>query len=310
MKNILVQLTVSIICLVPFIGFTQIDAAFISNIGSIQKDVVSKLSGDKAIKDSIFLLQRASPNERKIVAGYLTNFLLDLGWEIDNHYYKSTNGNLFLDLFFSPNKGVNVVGILPATTVSEEYVVFGGHYDSKRGSPGAIDNATGVALSLGLACELTQLKERNINFMVVLFDQEEDGAIGSKAFARKLKTNNTNVHSVHTIDMVGWDANDNRALEIQLPNTYLKNLYNEVSENYDNKIHVVSYLSSDYESFLDLDFTTVGISEECSMGDTTPFYHKSTDTYDTVNFDYLSLSTHFMYSIMLRILNETKNDKN
>lgn len=309
MKDVLLH-KVIIVLLIPFIGFTQADSKLITEINSIQKGIVSKLTGTKPIKDSIFLKQRASPSERKIVVSYLSDYLSELGLKIDNYYYKTSNGNAFLDLFFSPNEGVNVVGILPATSNSEDYVIFGAHYDSERGSPGAIDNATGVALSLTLAYKLSQLKERNINFMIVLFDQEEDGALGSKAFAKKLKNENVNVHSVHTIDMVGWDDNKNRALEIQLPNFYLETLYKKVSEDYNSTIHIVNYASSDYESFLDLNFTTVGVSEECTKGDTTPFYHKSTDTYDTVNFDYLSFSTHFMYSVMLSILNETQNDKN
>ncbi|MBI2858576.1 MAG: M28 family peptidase [Chloroflexi bacterium] len=49
-------------------------------------------------------------------------------------------------------------------------VLFSAHYDCAKGSPGASDNASGVAVLLGLCREL---KGRNLPVRVVFFDREE-----------------------------------------------------------------------------------------------------------------------------------------
>jgi len=310
MNRLLVFISISILILISSKGFAQKDALFVSEISPMQKEIVARLTGKIAIKDSIFLTQRASPEERKMTVDYLSSYLLRLGLKIENHHYKTTAGNLFLDLFFNPLKGVNVVGKLKATIPSEEYVIFGGHYDSERGSPGAIDNATGIALSIGIIKKLIQLEERHINFMIVFFDQEEDGNLGSKAFASYLKKEKIKVHSVHSIDMLGWDENNDRSFEIDLPAVELEKIYNVEADKNQVLVNKNNLESSDHKSFVDQGFTTVGVSEDIVKGDTTPHYHKSSDTYDTVNFDYLGYVTYIIYRVMLNILDEVKNNEN
>ena len=59
----------------------------------------------------------------------------------------------------------------------------------------------------------------------VLFDEEEDGLVGSEAFARKLKADGVRVHSVHTIDQMGWDMDGDQRIEVELPDRGLRELY-------------------------------------------------------------------------------------
>jgi len=53
-----------------------------------------------------------------------------------------------------------------------------------------------VALCLIVASELSKLKVRNVNFIVVLFDQEEDGEVGSLAYTKMLNKKELDIHSV------------------------------------------------------------------------------------------------------------------
>lgn len=297
MKSLLKVIGYLWVTLLCFEVQAQKDTLLVSEIMPFQKEIMSRLTGKKPIKDSIYIQQRASPSERELTVNFLSQHLIEIGWQLDNHHYKTTNGNPFLDLILSPASGVNISAVLPATISSDEYVIFGSHYDSERDCPGAIDNATGVTLSLTVASQLTQLKERNVNFIIVLFDQEEDGEVGSKAYAKMLQKSKKNVHSVHTIDMMGWDEDNNRGFEIELPSPDLERLYKAEAEKFNIPLYTTKVSSSDHKSFIDRGFNTVGISEEYVKGDTTPHLHRPTDAYETVNFDFLASSTQFIFHI-------------
>ena len=53
-------------------------------------------------------------------------------------------------------KVANIEATFPGTRLPDEIVVIGGHYDTVANSPGADDNASGVALLLAVAGYLTE----------------------------------------------------------------------------------------------------------------------------------------------------------
>jgi hypothetical protein len=90
--------------------------------------------------------------------------------------------------------GTNVVALIPGTTLSDEYVVIGAHYDhlgtSCRSADaaddicnGATDNATGVAAVLSIGEKLARERggpQRSV--VLALWDREEDGLLGSRHY--------------------------------------------------------------------------------------------------------------------------------
>ena len=88
-------------------------------------------------------------------------------------------------------KVANIVATFPGTRLPDEVVVIGAHYDTVANSPGADDNASGVALLLALAGYLTENPpERTVR--VVFFVNEEwpfSGGIqmGSRVYAQRCK---------------------------------------------------------------------------------------------------------------------------
>ena len=271
-----------------------------SNVSLIQQEVVASLSGVKAI-DGTVLNQRSKPEERRLAAEYLSSQLVEHCWALENHNYKVSNGNIFLDLFFPPMEGINVSAKLAATKPSEEYILFGSHYDSERGSPGAIDNATGVALSMGVAYQLAQLTDRSVNYIVVFFDQEEDNEIGSKAYARMLRKSGKKVLLVNTFDMMGWDSDGNRGIEIELPSEGIEKLYYNEAKKLNIPIQTTKVSSSDHMSFIQEGFNALGTTEEYVQRDTTPHIHKPSDTYDTIDFEFLISSTRLVFNVFNRL---------
>jgi Zn-dependent M28 family amino/carboxypeptidase len=84
------------------------------------------------------------------------------------------------------------------------YLLLGAHYDSVPGSPGADDNASAVAACLECA---RLAKEHDIgSTMIVLFNREEDGLIGSSQFVALLASHQSpwKVEEAHIFEMVGY----------------------------------------------------------------------------------------------------------
>ena len=157
-----------------------------------QTTLVSHLSGRSPVGDTIRLVNRYTDSLRSAAASYLQTTLRRVGDEAERHAYRR-HGSWGRWLWGKPYEGTNVYATIPATIETNEYVVLGAHYDSivsempsdptEAKMPGANDNASGVALVYRVARELRRMRPRTKNIMVVLFDQEEQGRIGSRAFA-------------------------------------------------------------------------------------------------------------------------------
>ena len=87
-------------------------------------------------------------------------------------------------------------------------IVVGAHYDTVPGTPGADDNASGVAALLELVQELARERlERTLRF--VFFPNEEppffpDAGMGSAAYAAELRRQRVDVHVMISLEMLGY----------------------------------------------------------------------------------------------------------
>ena len=115
----------------------------------------------------------------------------------------------------------NVYADLAGTGASAELVIVGAHLDSTAArsggcslpsdttcvAPGADDDASGIAAVLSIASVLKQLAdavgapERTIRFE--LFNAEEQGMVGSDAYAKDLAANGKTVRAMFQLDMIG-----------------------------------------------------------------------------------------------------------
>ena len=248
-------------------------------IASAQKEIVGKLSGNEPILNSTTIQSRYTEADKKMVRTYLKRLFSEASLPLEEHSYSIPNNNPKR----SPKKvfnGINLYVTLPATSKTDEYILLGAHFDSVKDCPGANDNATGVALVYGVAKELSVLKNRNKNILIAFFDEEEDGLIGSTAFAEMLKDKNYNIHSVHTVDQMGWDTDGDLAIELELPTQFLKETYTTIAKEHAIPVHVTDVYSTDHQAFRREGYNAIGITEEYINKDTTPHYHKKSDTYD------------------------------
>lgn len=101
----------------------------------------------------------------------------------------------------------NVEAELPGASRPEEIVLLGSHYDSVVGSPGANDNATGVAANLEIARLLAGSSfARTLRF--VAFVNEEPpcfltGAMGSLVYARCARQRGERVVAMLSLETLG-----------------------------------------------------------------------------------------------------------
>jgi acetylornithine deacetylase/succinyl-diaminopimelate desuccinylase-like protein len=275
-----------------------------SELIKTQKQIIAQLSGHQTINDGTILKSRGNKKERAIARQYLINLLRNMGISGKRHHYQQANIHPIIDLVFDPFEGENIYGIIPSTNDGDEYVVLGAHFDTEWKCPGAIDNGAGIALISIVGIHLNYLESRNKNVIIIFFDQEEEELNGSRAFAKYLRQENYNVHSVHTVDAIGWDSDGDRAVEIELPSEELKLRYQKIANTVGIPLHFTKVDASDHAAFRALDFNCTGITDEYANGDYTPYKDTAADTYDTVNFEYLASSTNFVFQVIKSILQE------
>lgn len=80
--------------------------------------------------------------------------------------------------------GDNIIGVLPGKNLTK-WIVFGGHYDNRETTMGALDNASGTCTTKELARALASLDmEYEATIVFAWWDGEEWGLYGSSAFVR------------------------------------------------------------------------------------------------------------------------------
>ena len=101
----------------------------------------------------------------------------------------------------------NVEVIIPGRKLAK-YVVIGAHYDTVPHTPGADDNASGVAALLELARRLIDTRPDCTICLVAFANEEDNGGawegMGSYAHARGLKERGIDVVGMISLEMLGY----------------------------------------------------------------------------------------------------------
>jgi Zn-dependent M28 family amino/carboxypeptidase len=98
----------------------------------------------------------------------------------------------------------NLILKLPASKATQlPPILIGAHYDAVPGTPGADDNATGVAVLLELAREFASHPLQYPVYLVA-FDLEEYGLVGSCAYAEELHKAKQPLRLMLSLEMLGY----------------------------------------------------------------------------------------------------------
>jgi len=110
------------------------------------------------------------------------------------------------------SEGFNVIAQLTGTTHPDEIIVIGAHYDAEVKTPGADDNASGVAVMLELAARFASTPQpRTIRW--IGFTNEEGtssrGAkMGSRISAENSKHRGENIIAMLSLEMLGYYSDE------------------------------------------------------------------------------------------------------
>jgi Zn-dependent M28 family amino/carboxypeptidase len=102
----------------------------------------------------------------------------------------------------------NLIVDIPGTHAPEQVVIVGAHYDSTAGSPGANDNASGVAALLALARRLAASPHPRTLRLVAFTNEEvphlEEDAMGSLRYARRCKRRGDRIAAMFCLETMGY----------------------------------------------------------------------------------------------------------
>jgi Zn-dependent M28 family amino/carboxypeptidase len=99
--------------------------------------------------------------------------------------------------------GVNVIGVLPGTTLPATQIIVSAHYDSVTNCPGADDNGSGVAGVLE-AARVLALQPHDRTIIVACWDEEERGLIGSRAYVTRAAAAGDQIAASFVFEMIGF----------------------------------------------------------------------------------------------------------
>lgn len=193
--------------------------------------------------------------------------------------------------------GANVTARIAATTQTAKRIILGAHFDTVPNSPGANDNASGTAVVIAVARYLMDTPCRQYNVDIVLFDEEEVGLIGARAYAQTLSS--ADVIAVHTVDQVAWDNDNDHRFELEMPTAALETQYKAAAAALGVPTTTTTTEGTDHEAFRDRGLPAVGLTEEYVGGDTSPYRHLTTDTSSTVNATYQALAAKLVASVLV-----------
>ena len=221
----------------------------------------------------------------------------------------------------------NIQAQLTGSDLPDQIIVVGAHYDTISTTPGADDNATGVAAVLEIAHLMrSSSPSRTVRF--VLFTHEEppyfrsDG-MGSAVYARQARREREQIVAMYSLEMLGYfsEQPDSQTLppplHLVFPTTGNFVAFISLSES-QHLVHesvglfrehariasealsapawVTGVDFSDHAPFIEQGYDAVMVTDTAFMRNAN--YHRATDTADTLQYPYLTHATLGMRSVV------------
>jgi len=301
-----------------FIYFAVTAAMFLTSTGLMgQKADAGRLEATVTeLASDSYLGRGFGTEEGKRAAEYIINSFTENGVQpfLEEGYRQSfmyRNGVLNI-------QGNNIIGLIPGSDpdLSDEYIIIGAHYDHigweiEDGDTvvynGADDNASGVAgiLEIGRILNLKE-KKPGRSIILVAFDGEESGLIGSNAFVDNLiegpeaKLEKDQVKAMFSLDMIGMYTS-HQGVDLQggglLPE--LDGLVEKVSQ--ESPIIITKNTSSVPPRTDTSPFGDIGIPSVHLFTGTESPYHKPEDDSDLLDYEGMAQVTDFMTGLAMEL---------
>ncbi len=189
----------------------------------------------------------------------------------------------------------NVLTTKTGTTYPDQYYVVCAHYDDAPSgaiAPGADDNGSGTATVIEAARVLAS-QDFKYSIRFVLFAGEEQGLLGSAAYANQAAAAGDQILGVLNMDMIGYDGNNDGRMEIhagtmassqEIGNLMLSNISLFQLPLVADYLTGGSSGASDHASFWSAGYPAIMHIED--FQDFTPHYHTVNDRLSTLRQTY------------------------
>jgi len=228
---------------------------------------------------------------------------------------------------------VNVIAERSGSEAPASILELGAHYDTVTTSPGADDNASGVAAVLEVARILSQVTTKpTVRFC--FFALEEEDRVGSRYHVQQIQSRNENLDGAIILEMVGYatERPDTQRTPARIPWLFsppttgnfvavignlrsggLGNRFENALEAYVPSLPYFSAnrvggffrdaLRSDHKPYWDTGYRAIMLTDTANFRN--PHYHRPSDTTDTLNFDFLQQVTQATAAMLLLTDRET-----
>ncbi len=236
---------------------------------------------------------------------------------IKNRFSRHVYPVLEEEYYINDRKVCNIVTDVPGYEHPERIVVIGAHYDTVEDTPGADDNATGIAALLELHRLFAPLRcRRTLRFIAFTLEEPpffQGENMGSMVYARKAKKRKDPIELMVCLEMMGYagkkfpqnvpfrnmaeklPAKGDFLAVVSLPSsasfTYTwKKIYDTVSRTPIVDIvgpsSIPGITHSDHYSFSHHGFPAIMLTDTAFYRNT--HYHTEQDTFETINFRFLA----------------------
>lgn len=231
----------------------------------------------------------------------------------------------------------NIIATMKGFDEEKEWILLGAHYDAAWGSPGADDNASGVAVLLEAANILSSQKlYRTVQFVAFTLEEPQPQTlrylIGSNHFANEAKRLKRRYEAVFILESVGYtdktEGSQTIPIFVRIPvpkrgdflgvianrkSKAIMNAFNRIASEYVSELIIVPYkvpLSgriipetrfSDHASFWNYGYPALMLTDTAMFRN--PHYHTHHDIHETLDFSFIFNVTTAVVSVILGISN-------
>lgn len=278
----------------------------------LTKEIIEEISVEKleahirnleGIRHPVF-----APDALERAGDYIWRTLQSFGLEMSWHHFNEDD-----------KQYKNIIGLHKGIKQPERKIIVIAHYDTVAISPGADDNASGVAAMLEIGRMLTQYTfERSILFIGVNLEEqkvdgEKDSPVlrGSTAFAKTAKEQSWEIDGVVNFETIAYAGDEivqksPENLPFEIPNVgnfiavvgneksaEMVKKYGEVIEQYQIPLPYLPLVvpgngemlpdtrRSDHAPFWDMGIPAIMLTNTANFR--TPHYHQASDTLETLN---------------------------
>ncbi len=203
--------------------------------------------------------------------------------------------------------GCNIYGTKLGTKYPNKKVIICAHYDSMpegARSPGADDNGSGTSAVIEAARILANYQTQ-YTMVFALWDEEEQGLVGSKYYASNAAANGDTIIAVLNMDMISWNRSNSNVIEFDTENSLSSDFIVQrlidinAQLNLGFNVAVLNHGSvySDHASFWEKDYPAVEIIED--RNDYNDYYHTIGDTLGNFNLPYYHKASQLVIATFL-----------